>query len=257
MRIAVVSDIHGNLPALEAVVHDLGRRGVDRVVNLGDNLSGPLLVRETARYLMAQDWVHLAGNHERQLLALDLATPDIARLQPSDAYARAQLGAAELAWLATLPPTMRLSPEVLLCHGTPSSDITYFLETLAPDQMRLASDVEITERMGDTAAELILCGHTHIPRAVRAANGTLIVNPGSVGLQAYDDDRPYFHMIENGSPDARYAIVERIDGAWTSTLIAVPYDARPMAALALRNGRPEWAHALLTGYGRQQDRATV
>lgn len=256
MRIAVVSDIHGNLPALEAVVRDLERRGVDRVVNLGDNLSGPLLVRETARYLMAQDWVQLAGNHERQLLALDLALPGIERLQPSDAYARAQLGDAELAWLATLPPTMRLSPEILLCHGTPSSDITYFLETLAPDHLRMATPDEIVQRMGGAAAQLILCGHTHIPRAVRAPNGTLIVNPGSVGLQAYDDDHPYFHQVENGSPDARYAIVEQIDGAWVVTLIAVPYDAGPMAALALRNGRPEWAHALLTGYGRQQDCAT-
>jgi predicted phosphodiesterase len=68
MRIAVVSDIHGNLPALEAVVADIARRGVDAVVNLGDSLSGPLLPLETAQFLMAQSWTHLAGNHERQVL---------------------------------------------------------------------------------------------------------------------------------------------------------------------------------------------
>ena len=68
MRIALVSDIHGNLPALEAVVEDIERRGVDAIVNLGDSLSGPLMPLETARFLMAQDWVQLAGNHERQLL---------------------------------------------------------------------------------------------------------------------------------------------------------------------------------------------
>jgi predicted phosphodiesterase len=54
-RISFVSDIHGNLPALEAVVKDIDRRGVDAVINLGDSLSGPLMPLETARFLMAQD----------------------------------------------------------------------------------------------------------------------------------------------------------------------------------------------------------
>jgi len=69
MRLAVLSDIHGNLPALEAVTRDFVRRGVDTVINLGDSLSGPLQPRETADFLLAQDWIHLAGNHERQVLA--------------------------------------------------------------------------------------------------------------------------------------------------------------------------------------------
>jgi diadenosine tetraphosphatase ApaH/serine/threonine PP2A family protein phosphatase len=114
--------------------------------------------------------------------------------------------------------------------------------------VRLAAPEEVAQRLGDVRAELVICGHTHVPRSVRAPNGTLIVNPGSVGLQAYDDEHPTFHMVQNGSPDARYAIVERIDGAWTSGLITVPYDSRPMAELAQRNGRPDWARALLTGY---------
>ncbi len=69
MRIAVLADIHGNLPALEAVVRDFTRRGFDAVVNLGDSVSGPLLPVETTQFLMAQDWVHIAGNGERQILA--------------------------------------------------------------------------------------------------------------------------------------------------------------------------------------------
>ena len=68
MRIVLVSDIHGNLAALEAVVGDIGRRGVDQTVNLGDSVSGPLLPLETARFLMAAGWATIAGNHERQLL---------------------------------------------------------------------------------------------------------------------------------------------------------------------------------------------
>lgn len=240
MRIAIVSDIHGNLRALEAVLRDVGRRGVDRIVNLGDSVSGPLMVRETAQFLMAQDWVQLAGNHERQVLA---GSPGAA-----DAYARSQLGAAELAWMAPLKPSLWLNEEVLLCHGTPTSDITYFLESVEPGQMRLATIAEVDRRLGAVRAGLVACGHTHVPRSVRASNGTLIVNPGSVGLPAYDDDHPVFHQVQNGSPDARYAIVEQVAGEWISTLVAVPYDARPMADLALRNGCPQWARALLTGY---------
>ncbi|MTV38137.1 metallophosphoesterase family protein [Duganella radicis] len=241
MRIAIVSDIHGNLPALEAVVRDIARRGVDRVVNLGDSLSGPLLALETARFLMAQDWVQLAGNHERQLLHPHLHTG-------SDRHAHAQLGPAELAWVATLPPSLRLHPEVLLCHGTPRSDHENFLETVEEGGVRMATSAEIEERMAGVEAALIACGHTHVPRALRTAAGCLIVNPGSVGLQAYDDDHLHYHVMQNGATDARYAIVERGADGWLAALMAVPYDWKPMAALAERNGRPDWAHAIATGY---------
>ena len=64
-RYAILSDIHGNLPALEAVVADAEAQGCDIFVNLGDTLSGPLWPRETAEYLMARDWPTIAGNHER------------------------------------------------------------------------------------------------------------------------------------------------------------------------------------------------
>jgi predicted phosphodiesterase len=250
MRIAIISDIHGNLPALEAVVNHIHRRGVDLVVNLGDSASGPLLPRETVRFLMAQEWVHLAGNHERQVLELDSHAPDNMQRRPSDAYARAQLGVRELAWMASLKSCQRLNDRVLLCHGTPRSDLEYFAESVEPgqDDVRLATPEELAQRLGDAKAELVACGHTHVPRSVRAPNGTLIVNPGSVGLQAYDDDHPTYHRIQNGSPDARYSIVERLDDVWVSAVIAVPYDYRPMAELAERNGRPDWAHALRTGY---------
>ena len=99
MRIAVVSDIHGNLPALQAVVRDFQRRGVDTVFNLGDSLSGPLLPLQTAQFLMAQDWLHLAGNHERQVL-----TQGPGQWSAADAYAHAQLGEREFAWMASLGP---------------------------------------------------------------------------------------------------------------------------------------------------------
>lgn len=243
MRLALVSDIHGNLPALEAVLADLAHRGVDRIANLGDSLSGPLWPAETAALLMRQDWPQLAGNHERQLLA-----PDRTRMNASDRHARGQIGDDVLAWIAALPATLALDDDVLLCHGTPGSDLVYFLETLTPQGMRTATRTEVDERLGAAQAGLVCCGHTHLPRAMRASSGTLVVNPGSVGLPAYDDDHPYFHLVENGSPDARYAIVERTEAGWRAELVALPYDYEPAARQAERNGRPEWAHALRTGY---------
>lgn len=242
MRIAALADIHGNLAALEAVVADFTRRGAEAVVNLGDSLAGPLLPRETARFLMAQPWTHLAGNHERQMLATE------GRRGPSDEYAVSQLGRAELDWVAALRPAVAFSPDILLCHGTPGSDSAYFLETVEPGGVRAATPAEVATRLGDVTAALVLCGHTHTPRSVRTARGQLIVNPGSVGLPAYDDVLPYPHVVQTGSPDARYAIVERRDGGWTSLLIAVPYDHAAMAELARQRHRPDWEHALRTGY---------
>jgi hypothetical protein len=95
---------------------------------------------------------------------------------------------------------------------------------------------------------VVACGHTHIPRSVRTRRGQLVVNPGSVGIQAYVGDYPRPHPMETGSPDARYAVLERHAGGWRSELIAVPYEARAMARLAAERGRDDWAHALEWGY---------
>lgn len=244
MRIALLSDIHGNLPALEAVVADAGRRGVDQIVNLGDSLSGPLLPLETAEYLMARDWLTLAGNHERQLLH----APTGGR-GASDAYAYAQLTPKVLAWLATLSHTSQLLPEVLLCHGSPRDDAEYLLETVDAGQVRIASARELEQRLGAVDAQVIACGHTHVPRVLRDVRGRLLMNPGSVGLPAYQSDLPEPHEVETGAPDARYAILERgaADGNWTASLVSVPYDHAQMAELARSRGRLDWAQALQTG----------
>ncbi len=238
VRIAVVSDIHGNLPALQAVLADISRRGVDMVVNLGDSLSGPLLPLETAQFLMQQDWVQLAGNHERQILEIGPNS------DASDRYAHDQLTLRELTWIASLKPAHQFMPDVLLCHGTPTSDHTALLQTAE----RAATGEEVKLRLGDTQAALVVCGHSHVPRAVRSTNGQLVVNPGSVGQPAYADDYPYPHVVENGCPDARYAIIEKQGERWIPGLFAVSYDYREMAALARSHGRHDWERALTTGY---------
>jgi predicted phosphodiesterase len=256
MRLAIISDIHGNLPALHAVLAHARRAGFDALVNLGDIASGPLWPRETVDLLMAQRWLTLAGNHERQVLTLP---PE--RMGPSDAFAAAELGPAQRAWLQGLPATAWLADDVFICHGTPGSDLVYWLETVTPDfgrhrsrGRRAATVEEVRERMGPAPGgrdaqrlSLALCGHSHVPRTVQVDDGPLIVNPGSVGLPAYDDTHPHWHFVENGSPHARYALVERAAQGWQVALHAVAYDWDEAARRAQHNGRPDWADALRSG----------
>ncbi len=272
-RLAVVSDIHGNLPALECVWAEIERERPEIVVNLGDIVSGPLWPRETVQWLIAREaaqpgrWRTIAGNHERQALGAD-----VARMGASDAYAARALGAAERAWLGSLPATQWLSDDVLLCHGTPASDLVYFMETAVEGfgvdgqrGVRAASASELGARAaempaGDSrsglSAALILCGHTPVARAMAVPGGPLVVNPGSVGLQAYDDVHPHPHWIENGSPEARWALLERdAHGDWHVQLRVTPYDWRAAAARAQDNGRGDWADTLGTGFVSRTERS--
>lgn len=242
MKIAAISDVHGNLAALEAVLADIGTRDVDQIVNLGDILSGGLHPARTADRLISLNLQTIRGNHERQLLTL---TAD--QMGLSDRHALASLRSGHIEWLRGLPVTLRLFDAVLLVHGTPDSDLVYLLETVTADGLRPATEAEIAARVGGTDAAVILCGHTHIARAVRLCGGRLIVNPGSVGLPAYDDNQPYPHLVESGSPHARYAIVSLVAGEWSAELIKVVYDWEVAAQEAEANGRMDWGRALRTG----------
>jgi diadenosine tetraphosphatase ApaH/serine/threonine PP2A family protein phosphatase len=106
---------------------------------------------------------------------------------------------------------------------------------------------EIVELLGRASQPVIVCGHTHIPRLVRLANGQMIVNPGSVGLPAYSDASPAPHAMETYSPDASYAILEKAGGGWDVTFRKVPYDTREASRAAAERGRSDWAHQIATG----------
>ena len=133
----------------------------------------------------------------------------------------------------------------------------YWLDSVTADfgqggsrGMRAATKQEARQRLGTgpaTRAALALCGHTHMPRTMQLIGGPLVVNPGSVGLQAYDDDHPHLHHMESDSPHARYALVERSPQGWQVEHRAVTYDWEQAAQRAEANGRPDWADALRTG----------
>ena len=257
MKIAIISDTHGNLPALEAVLSEIDAQSVDHIINVGDTLGGPLESARTADLLMARGIPMIAGNHERQLLTLP---PD--KLNLSDACTASEISPAHRAWLASAPATVWLTDDVFVCHGTPHSDLHYWLETVTDDfdlngasGVRPATQAEVLERLGTgphLKASLIVCGHTHIPRVVSVpspagSHSITIVNPGSVGLPAYDDVHPHKHHIETGSPHARFAIAEQTASGWQIDLRCVMYDFESMARLAESRQRPDWEIALRTG----------
>lgn len=242
MAIAVISDVHGNLGALEAVLADAAARGVERVVNLGDILSGPLDSTGTADRLMALGLETIRGNHERQLLEQPRAA-----MNASDAATDAVLEAHHRAWLASLPVDLWLEPDLYACHGSPRDDLEFLLETVEPQGCRAATEAEVAERLGVVPAAAVLCGHSHRQRAVRLSDGRLVVNPGSVGLPAFADDHPYPYIIESGTPHARYAVIDRNDMGWQAELLTVAYDWDAASRLAAASGRPDWAFALATG----------
>ncbi|HTV96340.1 MAG TPA: metallophosphoesterase family protein [Steroidobacteraceae bacterium] len=245
MRIAALSDIHGNLFALDAVLEDVRRRGVDMTVNLGDILSGPLLPGETADRLMALDLPTIGGNHEHQVLASD---PE--QMGLSDRHAFESITAPQRTWMSALPPVLTPTPGVFMCHATPDSDVDCYLEDLVECELRAAPVDRIEARSRSCQAALILCGHSHLAKLVRLRTGQLIVNPGSVGIQAYEGHHPGPHVVEVGSPHARYAVLESSPQGWKAELVALPYDWTAAAKLARDRGREDWARALATGFVR-------
>jgi predicted phosphodiesterase len=246
MRFAAIADIHGNYLALEAVLADIRAQGVDAIVNLGDMVSGPLDARRTMDVLKAFDAVHVLGNHDRYLI--DRPHEKMGSWE-RDVYT--QLDASDLDWLRAVPPTRVFRDSVFLCHATPASDEVYWLETVLPDGAVRMSSLEAIEHAAEGVKQsLLLCAHTHIARAVRLRDGRMVVNPGSVGGPGYRAKHPFPHVMEAGTPDARYAILELIDGSWRVTFRHVPYDHEAMAALARKNSQPELASALATGWIR-------
>jgi diadenosine tetraphosphatase ApaH/serine/threonine PP2A family protein phosphatase len=244
MRFAAIADIHGNCLALEAVLADISAQRITDIVNLGDHLSGPLEAGRTADLLMSLDLVSISGNHDRYLIEHALG-----EMHSWEADAYAQLSEAHLDWLRSLPFSCVWNDEVYLCHATPQDDNRYWLESVSADGiLHLKPLAEIAALADGVAQPLILCGHSHIPRAVRLSDGRMIVNPGSVGCPAYDDVTPHFHKVEAATPLASYAVLEKVAAGWQVDFRLVAYDHMAMSRLAASNGRADWAAGLATGW---------
>jgi len=244
-RFAALADIHGNLWALEAVLDHARRRGVVQFVNLGDVLYGPLQPEETFRRLQSETVLAtVAGNEDRIIVAAP--THELDRNQTLRFVVDA-LSTEAVDWLRQLPATTVLDGDVLLCHGSPGDDTVYLLEEVSSGHPAVRTDEEVRRLLNGGNHPLVLCGHSHTPRLVRLLEGQLIVNPGSVGLPAYEDDTPVVHEMETGTPHSSYAILELSPVGWGVEFHRVAYDWGEAARCARSRGREDWARALMTG----------
>jgi len=244
MKIAILSDIHSNVFALDAVLKDLERHSVDIKANLGDILYGPVAPKSTFELLMEHDFITISGNQDRQIY--ESSDEEIAS-NPTMQFIVDDLGTKPIEWMKSLPFDKQVNDDVYLCHGTPKNDLVYLLEDVSKGYALLRSDSEIIDLLAGQKSKLICCGHTHTPRAVNLSSGQLIVNPGSVGLQAYTDEEPVLHSMENFNHHASYSIVEKVNSEWVVQNIKVPYDYQRALNESKKRSRSDWVHFLSTG----------
>jgi predicted phosphodiesterase len=243
MRLAVISDVHGNLRALEAVLADITTRGVDLTVNLGDCVTSPLWPKETFEALQLLALPTVRGNHDRWIEEL----PD-SHLSPAGLFARAALLPEQRRALHSLPTHIELAEGILAVHGTPDDDSTCLLEETLDDGRFVPVRRHVLKaRLGNAAsARVVLCGHSHRQSLTLGPGGCLILNPGSVGCPVFADISGAANL-EYRSPHARYAVLTKRNGQWGAELLALEYDWASASMRALDNGRPEWAMALSSG----------
>jgi len=184
MRVAAIYDIHANLPALEAVLQEMGRAQVDQVVVGGDVLPGPMPRETLARLLdLGPPVQYIVGNGDREVLAqMAGVETDWYRAAPEQWRAPVRWTAEQLRpehqrLLAGWPATCRVAipglGEVLFCHATPRNDTEVF--TRVTPEARL---VPVVEPVG---VPVVVCGHTHM-QFDRTVGKVRVVNAGSVGM---------------------------------------------------------------------------
>ena len=202
MRVAALYDIHGNLPALEAVLEDVARTGADRVVVGGDVVPGPM-PRETLARLLDLDLPtqFVVGNGELAVLAemngRDSGVP--ARYRDNIRWNAAQLHPSDGELLGAWPTTLRMNMsgigKVLFCHATPQNPNDVFT--------RLTPDDKLVSIIGETDADMVVCGHTHM-QFNRILGGLRVVNAGSVGMP-FGDAGAYWLLL---GPDVEFRRTE-------------------------------------------------
>jgi predicted phosphodiesterase len=220
-RLAILADIHGNLPALKAVMADIESLSPDEVLVGGDLVGrgpqGSAVIGE----IVARDWPSIRGNHEDYLLSFRRGEVP-AEWWEQEEWAASRWMAAELtesdvAYLETLPFSLsaRPAPGLLLTHGSPRSHS----EGLGP----WSSDRKLEKLLGGIEETTLVCGHTHRPMQRRVNSGQ-VINVGSVGL-------PF-----NGDQRAQYAILEWDGTEWSAEFRQVEYDLEEILEIYRSSG---------------------
>jgi putative phosphoesterase len=227
VRVAVISDIHGNLTALEAVMSDLQHRGVDRVLHGGDLVLMGAQPAEVIDRVRELGWPGVLGNTDEVLWRPEVQARQ-QRLAPKlspllnlifNSYAPATLeliGDERLSWLRRLPVEQRLA-DIALLHAAPGD----LWRAPTPE----STDVELEATYSPLGAGMAVYGHIHRPFVRTLAGSFTIANSGSVGLPWDGDQRAAYLLFDNGRTE----------------VIRVAYDIERETALLLKSGYPDAA----------------
>jgi predicted phosphodiesterase len=218
MRLALISDIHGNDIALQAVLDDINQKGAEAIVCLGDVAALGPRPGETVRMIQDLDCPCIMGNHDAFMNDPELINSytDIPEVVEAVDWCRDRLTGEDLSFIASFAPSLEIGLDndftMSVFHGTPQSYMNNLLAETPPDDL---------DRMLDSqTAQMAACGHTHV-QMLRQHRGMLIVNPGSVGL-------PYQEVISDTPPvllnHAEYAMVETSPCGISVVLCRVPVD---------------------------------
>lgn len=244
MRLAVISDIHGNAYALEAVLADIADQAPDLTVNLGDHFSGPMDAGRTAGILTGMGIPAITGNHDRWLI-----NPPDGTFGRWEVWALEQLTKADLDWVKALPATRVIADEIFMCHATPGDDVTPWLDDFNSEGVMAPVLQKKVETIGAGCDyPVILCGHTHVPRLVALSGDRIVVNPGSVGCPGFYIPISPPVSWSSGAPHARYAILDKTQSGWRVNFRAVTYDFAAAAKAVAARGSAELSRALATGW---------
>jgi putative phosphoesterase len=223
MRVALISDLHGNAVALRAVLADIRSLGVDRIVCLGDVATLGPRPHEVIGLLRELRCPCIRGNHDDFLIDPELIAKytDAPPIVQAVLACRESLGRAEIEFVATFQPTLDLDLDgtrLALFHGTPRSNTEDILATTPAN--------ELDDALGGERPTVMAGGHTHI-QMLRQHHGTLVVNPGSVGL-------PFQAYAHHGPPrvlaHAEYGVVESVRGSVQVGLRRVPVERATLLA---------------------------
>jgi putative phosphoesterase len=188
-KIAVISDIHSNMPALKAVFRHIDREDVDDVICAGDIVGYNSMPNEVIELLRERNVISIAGNHDRNAVTGNFENMNSLAARALELNVSAISG-VNFSYLRELKPSAQLEG-IAVFHGSPTDPDEYVYEEMA--------DVKLVEASG---RELTVLGHTHIPYVKRIGSGT-VMNPGSVGQPRDGDARASFAIIEGDSIEIR------------------------------------------------------
>ncbi len=239
MKVALISDIHGNYVSLQAVLADIERHDVDEIVCLGDVATlGPQPAKVVTR-LRRLGCPCVLGNHETYLFDLELGRAYMSAdwFIDSVTWCHQQLSKSDIDYLHTYQPLLKfqLAPDVtLLCfHGSPRSNTENIFATTRPSVLN--------EMLDGHHATIMAGGHTHV-QMMRQHNGTLIVNAGSVGMPF--EQMPFRHT-PRALPWAEYTIVSWENGRLGVELCRIALDVDVIKRAAQDSGMPETSEWLM------------